>query len=657
MTEPSLLQPIIHRGSCASSIMLAGCASDFAEACALPGSFDPLYIFHASMSAKLRAKLAPEVNEPEPADPRPSVAASWGVKEVCAWVEQTLLQSFGDKGCLVAQQLQETFDKHFIDGAVLLKLQLPDWRALCPLVGVRMRLMECTEKLASEYESEVELCMDSDPEEVCSDRSTSGEGFRELDKPPCSQGKTSPDRGPGSSSQPSNPQCNGAKADYPRPKFGRCPAPLQVPSSTSSFNHSSSPQLSPRPILSPSARAKRSSVFRWLASDMEENTVHQGGQASPSNADLSSPRSDRPQTYPSECVDPVARTLTSASVVSLMGPRSPTLAQPVSAKMLRKRSRFSNQPIIMNSWRPDPSWSLCRRVWQRVLFQCLRCLNHFLTLQKMCRSTDVVLCLVPVIALYLCILYKIEGDYNPGLYMSSIIFPISFAVHQAYQRRETALSYLSLLKACAFSFHACLTVWADSMPGIPETYMQDSSLAIIYLFRCVRRYLTSVSEAEKEKLMHQIYGAFSCLSYIVDSLRLSGMPAPLLTRPLHDMREMLMAIEKLRVFSDYRTPSSIKCFVRIAPIAVAVTMAPYFARMAGQCHPAFVYAAMVLFFAFMRYMGNVQASLENPYMASGRLGDDDAINMKYLSCLPEEKKRRRGRLRRDESYSSQELRI
>ena len=121
----------------------------------------------------------------------------------------------------------------------------------------------------------------------------------------------------------------------------------------------------------------------------------------------------------------------------------------------------------------------------------------------------------------------------------------------------------------------------------------------------------------------------------------------MLTRPIHDLREMLLATEKLRVFSDYRTPGSIKCFIRIAPVSVAIILAPYFSRLAMQYHPAVAYATMIMFYACMRYMGNVQATLENPYMPCGRLGGDDAINMHYLHCIPQEKKKRRlGSLRR-----------
>ena len=36
------------------------------------------------------------------------------------------------------------------------------------------------------------------------------------------------------------------------------------------------------------------------------------------------------------------------------------------------------------------------------------------------------------------------------------------------------------------------------------------------------------------------------------------------TRPIHDIREMIVSFEKLRIFSDYRTPCTMRSLVKIA---------------------------------------------------------------------------------------------
>ena len=347
-------------------------------------------------------------------------------------------------------------------------------------VGVRIRLMESCEKLAKQFEP-----IPEPPTPGASPRLSpslfpyfSDSEFTDIGKsviatePPSKAAAPPPATAPDPQSpdpkSPTSPQTDrNPKLRVTLPQPGVEATCIPMPQAPLTPKAASEPPESPRPPHSPEASSGW--VFSDLLSrfgghrDWAETSLH-GTQLTPCPHQQLGPQQQPPPPFESRTLD-VSR---------------PPVATPVSAQMLRKRSRFSNQPIIMNPWKPDPTWSFWRRTWQSVLFQVLRCVNHFITLQKMWRFSDFALCLLPLLAVYLCIHYKVDGDYNPGLYMSTIIFPISFAVHQAYNRRETALQQLAVLKACTFSYHACLAVWHSSMPGIHDTYLQVTPLLLSY---------------------------------------------------------------------------------------------------------------------------------------------------------------------------------
>ena len=248
--------------------------------------------------------------------------------------------------------------------------------------------------------------------------------------------------------------------------------------------------------------------------------------------------------------------------------------QPIRFKMLFKKSRFSNQNLVTLPWKPDPSWSWFFTSYQMSLFQALRCLNHLAIMLKMWRLSDLLVVFIPCVLVWVCIQTRMTGEYNPNQFMSTVTFPMAFAINQAYVRRENALQQLAYMKACAFNYHCLMRCWSSTLNGLADDFADENHAIIVHLFRCLRLYLTSYNENEKEHLMSQMYHGFSCMNYAQDSCRLSGIAPPLGTRPTHDVREMLASTERLRIWADYRTPASIRCFVRVAPLMLSVSPTP-----------------------------------------------------------------------------------
>ena len=94
-----------------------------------------------------------------------------------------------------------------------------------------------------------------------------------------------------------------------------------------------------------------------------------------------------------------------------------------------------------------------------------------------------------------------------------------------------------------------------------------------------------------------------------------------------------MHIERLRVFSDYRTPCLIRSFIKVGILAFCIFMAPYFAWISSFNHLAGFFAAVV-FCWLLLCLCNIQTMLENPYFtcwSPGPMPDD--INLDQLRGL------------------------
>ena len=89
------------------------------------------------------------------------------------------------------------------------------------------------------------------------------------------------------------------------------------------------------------------------------------------------------------------------------------------------------------------------------------------------------------------------------------------------------------------------------------------------------------------------------------------------------------------MFSDYRTPSSIRAFIHLCVVLVPLLLIPVFAELATQYHPLGVYVASFLLpFPFM-LLANVQKGLENPFCGKdcGADRNPDGIQLDGLQMV------------------------
>ena len=83
------------------------------------------------------------------------------------------------------------------------------------------------------------------------------------------------------------------------------------------------------------------------------------------------------------------------------------------------------------------------------------------------------------------------------------------------------------------------------------------------------------------------------------------------------MNSMIECFEKLRMFSDYRTPANIRSFCKLVIVLAGIFTGPLFAHIMLQCGYFYGYFLCVIFFWMLCCMSNIQVCLAVPVAVPG----------------------------------------
>ena len=146
-------------------------------------------------------------------------------------------------------------------------------------------------------------------------------------------------------------------------------------------------------------------------------------------------------------------------------------------------------------------------------------------------------------------------------------------------------------------------------------------LAISYLFR------------EKHESLQQFYDTVTEITLLNDVLRLSNVPPPLVAAAVRNLKDGMDAFESLRVYSDYRTPSTIRVFITLCLFVIPLMLAPYFATLATEGHFIVAIAGGGLTALPFFLLSNLQRALENPFAGDNTQSDPDDIRLDELHFM------------------------
>uniref|UniRef100_A0A7S1HWI6 Bestrophin homolog n=2 Tax=Eutreptiella gymnastica TaxID=73025 RepID=A0A7S1HWI6_9EUGL len=253
------------------------------------------------------------------------------------------------------------------------------------------------------------------------------------------------------------------------------------------------------------------------------------------------------------------------------------------------------------------------------------------TIWSMMRIKDLLFCVVNVLAVWLCIQGGAPMPIQPTLLLNILLFPLAFAVNAAYARRESALAHFASFKSSVLNMYLLYRCWQFE-PNLPLDFLKSGRTEIQQAYDAVRDYLMCRREERKKSFLLLFYQKVAEIALIHDILRLSGIPPPLVASAVGNLRGMTDSFEHLRCFADYRTPSTIRAFIRLCQYAVPLLMAPYFADLAVHHSPILAYASAAFIAIPFLLLNNVQGSLENPF-AGATNADPDDIRLDALQIM------------------------
>lgn len=275
-----------------------------------------------------------------------------------------------------------------------------------------------------------------------------------------------------------------------------------------------------------------------------------------------------------------------------------------------RRSRFNNAPMLDHQLFAQGVQPTLRI--KAALFHFFFLVNAAFSLFDPSKVFFVGLC---ILCTWACIELDWSVDVNPTIFVSSIVFPLALSVNSAYSRRESALSTLATMRACALSLFDNQRAWREACK-LPHLFVQESGQNILLLFHHTDRYLRSHhNEACKLQHMWRIYGTLDTLMDDIETLRRSGLQPPLVTRPVHELQQLIIAFENLRSIADYRTPSTIRAYARIAVFTISILLGTYWSNMVNRrgYSEAICLVLAAFFPSFFLMLICIQEQLEEPF--------------------------------------------
>jgi len=220
--------------------------------------------------------------------------------------------------------------------------------------------------------------------------------------------------------------------------------------------------------------------------------------------------------------------------------------------------------------------------------------------------------------------------FTMSLVSIAIIFPVVFSISSAYQRRESALKELAILRSNALSFYYSSRDWSNNSATL---FIDQIRTLQTKLFEDMRTFLTS-DETKAHGFEKPIFDTFSQLSKVAAELRQYGLTPSEITRIGQYHNNMMIAFNVMKTIFYYRTPIALRTYYHFFIYVFAVLYAPYFAQMKHSANlPHYlIYTMPMMYSAILVSLDNIQQQLEKPFDGIG--ADDIQINVEeYVALL------------------------
>ena len=243
-------------------------------------------------------------------------------------------------------------------------------------------------------------------------------------------------------------------------------------------------------------------------------------------------------------------------------------------KDLWSMSPVNNAPVIDDIYYSpslDPSLSPGRQLLRRAQMKLMYVAFMWYTVfWHIFRPTDLLGAAFTAFLVWACHGMGTYMDYNVGLVIGAIIFPISFAINNAHRTREVGLEHLADFKAACFSILTFCATWSALIPPgpgggtDPEQFVKEAVQYVRDLQSDVRAYVDTKPPPDRIRHLSSFYSRCCALATHMQVLKEAGVPPPLLSK---------VACQALPVACD---PGQRSVFLRFACTRPSSSAAQYF---------------------------------------------------------------------------------
>ena len=220
---------------------------------------------------------------------------------------------------------------------------------------------------------------------------------------------------------------------------------------------------------------------------------------------------------------------------------------------------------------------------------------------------------VPVLATistWLCLHYQVSLELRAlvTIFFAGVFFAFAVIMNTANVRRFQALDELALIRSVMLSFWQVANVYLQEQE---KTTLRKNLIGLMQGMHTLLRNHVSVDS------LRRVDHSMDQLTVSIEAVRRSGMSSPEVSRLLQWHQQTYLAIEKLLMIKEKRTPLSLRLFVAVVLVVALFVLAPQFALFGyyGVAVSAIVSMVMVLLI-------RIQHMLEHPF-------GDDIDNIKF----------------------------
>jgi hypothetical protein len=231
-----------------------------------------------------------------------------------------------------------------------------------------------------------------------------------------------------------------------------------------------------------------------------------------------------------------------------------------------------------------------------------------------------------------------------------LVFPITMTMTSAFNRREIALSQLSLFKSnsiCILTAH-CHWDWftIPKDPKEPSISGRDQRLPsghahavytelirLVHLLRSVlkapmvfrlRNYYTEGGVQKRERVLKYVRMAseqmtlrLQNLSLLSEEMKSAGLPANEATRIRWHFLHLINALTQLKFIKRYRNSLGLRAYARVFILFLPILFGPYYASLANATHIAFSISFSVSISLAVQGLYNLRMEVEDPFVSQG----------------------------------------